>query len=88
MSKASLMCLFTSSKASSPAKSFFESLSLNLNSSGLYKRTGDEISFFFLRSPRYIVYSQNLRAALIISITLSKVANSFLRDNRKRANVR
>ena len=44
--------------------------------------------FFFLRSPRYIVYSQNLRAALIISITLSKVANSFLRDNRKRANVR
>ena len=47
MSKASLMCLFTSSKASSPAKSFFESLSLNLNSSGLYKRTGDEISFFF-----------------------------------------
>ena len=59
MSKASLKCLFTSSKASSPAKSFFESLSLNLNSSGLYKRTGDEISFFFPEKPEiYRLFSE------------------------------
>ena len=70
MSKASLMCLFTLSKASSPGKSFFELHFVDILTQlgGLYKRTGIKIKFFSWKS-RDILCILRIYAFLWVSLS-------------------
>ena len=72
MSKASLMCLFTSSKASSSGKSFFELRFVDILIQVGYTKGQVTKSMFFLRIPRYNVYSLNLRVAVILGKLISR----------------
>ena len=75
MSKASLMCLFTSSKASKPGKSFselrFDDILIQVSQT---KRQVPK-SFFFPRSPRYFFYSQNPISWKFMGVSISSCIN-------------